>query len=80
VATLTIALVGRTEVVQWQQARGLHRRIALYARHPEIGGEMLTLASSDPLTIAWTREHHLPREQWSVEPRYADVLDRCDND
>jgi hypothetical protein len=80
VATLTVSLVGRTEVEQWQQARGIHRRIALYARHPAIGGEMLTLAGSDPLTIAWTTQHHQPRESWTVDEQYADVLDRCDND
>jgi hypothetical protein len=80
VATLTIAIVGRDEVLTWQRTRGLHRRIALYARHPELGAQMLTLAGSDPLTVAWTREHHLPHEAWTVEARFADVLDACDND
>jgi hypothetical protein len=80
VATLTIKVVGRTEVLRWQRGRGLHRRIALYARHPELGAQMLTLAGSDPLTVAWTREHHLPAEEWTVAPPIAAVLDACDND
>jgi hypothetical protein len=80
VATLTIKLAGHDEVVRWQRSRGIHRRIALYARHPELGAQMLTLAGSDPLTVAWTREHHQPRTEWSVPARIADVLDACDND
>lgn len=80
VATLTIKLVGRDEVVEWRRARGIHRRIALYALHPDIGGDMLAMAASDPLTIAWTREHHNRRETWTLNAEIADVLDACDND
>ena len=80
VATMTIKLAGFDEVVTWQRSRGIHRRIALYARHPELGAQMLTLAGSDPLTVAWTREHHQPRDEWTVDAHVADVLDACDND
>jgi hypothetical protein len=80
VATLTIRLVGRDEVVAWRRARGIHRRIALYALHPAIGGDLLELAGSDPLTVAWAREHHAPRDTWTVPAAIADVLDACDND
>jgi hypothetical protein len=80
VATLTIKLAGYDEVVTWQRSRGIHRRIALYARHPELGAQMLTLAGSAPLTVAWAREHHRPRESWTVDAHVADVLDACDND
>ena len=80
VATFTIKIVGRDDVVEWRRARGIHRRIALYAMHPQLGGDLLTMAGSDPLTIAWTREHHDPRATWSVPLDIADVLDACDND
>ena len=80
VATLTIRLVGRTEVMSWRRVRGIHRRIALYAMHPAIGGDLLELAGSDPLTVAWAREHHSPRDAWTVPLAVADVLDACDND
>jgi hypothetical protein len=80
VATLTIGLAGREEVLRWTRSRGLHRRIALYAQHPELGAQRLTLAGSDPLTVAWTREHHSPRDEWTVAIPVADVLDACDND
>jgi hypothetical protein len=80
VATLTIKVAGRDEVIRWRRARGIHRKIALYALHPDLGAERLTLAGSEALTIAWTREHHRPVEEWTVPRRFADVLDACDND
>jgi hypothetical protein len=80
VATLTIRIVGATEVRSWSQLGGIHRKIALYQDHPRIGGDDLALAGSHDLTIAWTREHHQPSESWTVSKRYADALDACDND
>lgn len=80
VATLTIKMVGRDDVVEWRRGRGIHRRIALYAMHPQLGADLLTMAGSDPFTIAWAREHHDPRDTWSVQLDLADVLDACDND
>jgi hypothetical protein len=80
VATLTIKLAGRDDVVEWRRSTGIHRRIALYALHPKIGGDALALAGSDPLTVAWAREHHDPRATWTVPLEIADVLDACDND
>ena len=68
------------EVLSWRRAHGLHRRIALYLDHPTIGGDLLQLADSDPLTVAWAREHHNPRDTWTVRAEIADVLDACDND
>ncbi|MEO8694363.1 MAG: HD domain-containing protein [Acidimicrobiales bacterium] len=80
VATLTIKTAGRDEVASWVHVGGLHRRIALYQNHPDIGGDDLELAGSHPLTTAWTREHHRNAEEWSIPHEYATVLDACDND
>ncbi len=80
IATVTIKLVGRDDVVEWRRSRGLHRRIALYAMHPQLGGDLLQLAGSESLTVAWTREHHLSPAAWTVPRAIADVLDACDND
>jgi len=80
VATLTTKIVGRDEVLGWRRSRGLHRRIALYVDHPALGGDLLQFANSDPLTVAWAREHHNPRDTWTVDPDIANVLDACDND
>lgn len=80
VATLTAKVVGRDEMLEWRRARGLHRRLALYIDHPAIGGDLLELAGSDPLTIAWAREHHHRPETWTVTSEISEVLDACDND
>ena len=64
-------LVGR------RRAKG---RFALYLRHDAIGASLLTDAGSDPLTIAWAREHHLPAERWTVPPEVAAILKAADDD
>jgi hypothetical protein len=38
------------------------------------------MAGSDSLTEAWTREHHKPPDQWTVDPKLADALKAADND
>jgi hypothetical protein len=80
VATLSAAAAGHETALAWSATRGFTRRVGLYVRHPEIGAEMLELAESDPLTVTWTREHHLPPERWSVDRRLADVLKAADDD
>jgi hypothetical protein len=64
IATLIIAVVGRARAATW--TRGFKRRVAFYARHPELGADMLAGIGSDPTTIAWAREHHSPEAAWSV--------------
>jgi hypothetical protein len=80
VATLSAAVAGRDTAQAWSQGRGFTRRVGLYLRHPELGGDMLALAGSDPLTVAWAREHHLPRERWTVPPDLGDALKAADDD
>ena len=46
----------------------------------EIGGDLLELAGSDPLTVAWTREHHRPESDWTLEPAIAAALKAADDD
>jgi hypothetical protein len=55
-------------------------RIARYLRHDQIGADLLEQAGSDALTVAWTREHHLPAEQWSVPRELGDALQAADDD
>lgn len=73
-ATLVGIAVGRARV-----ARG-KGRIARYLDHPAIGARLLSEAGADPLTVAWTREHHLPPNQWSIPPDLATALNAADND
>lgn len=52
----------------------------MYLLHPELGAERLEMIGSDPLTVTWTREHHLPAARCSLDPRVADALRRADDD
>ena len=61
-------------------ARGFTRKIGLYARHPEIGADRLALAGSDPLTVAWAREHHQPEDTWTIPHHLAIALKESDDD
>jgi hypothetical protein len=54
--------------------------VGLYLQHPRLGGDMLALAGSDPLTVAWTREHHLPESEWTVPLELGQVLKDADDD
>jgi len=82
VATLSGAVVRHDpEVIRdWTRTRGFTRRVGLYLQHPRLGGDMLELAGSDPLTVAWTRQHHLPPEEWTVAPELARALKDADDD
>lgn len=55
-------------------------RAARYLRHDQIGAELLTAAGSDPLTVAWAREHHLDASRWSVPPDVGAALKAADDD
>lgn len=55
-------------------------RVGTYLRHPEIGARLLANAGSDPRTIAWTAEHHLPPTRWTLPPDVASALKSADDD
>jgi hypothetical protein len=38
------------------------------------------MAGSDPLTEAWTREHHRPADKWSIDPEIGAALKAADDD
>jgi hypothetical protein len=82
VATLAGATVAHDEVTirHWATTTGFTRRVGLYLLHPELGADLLRLAGSDPLTVAWAAEHHLPADQWTVEPVLARALHDADDD
>ena len=80
IATLCGLIVGREQAKVWTRSRGFTRRVGLYLTHPDLGGDLLGMAGSDPLTEAWTREHHRPADQWTIDPVLARVLKDCDDD
>jgi hypothetical protein len=54
-------LVGRATdgaVADWEEHRGLRRRIALYLRHHELGADMIQLAGGRVEVAHWAGAHH----------------------
>ncbi len=80
VATLSAKVAGAGMASTWRKQRGIARRVGLYLHHPQLGGDLLELAGSDPLTVAWTREHHHPEGEWTLEPHVAAALKAADDD
>jgi hypothetical protein len=80
VATLSAKIAGHEMAVAWSETRGFTRRVGLYLEHPRLGGDLLALAESDPLTVAWAREHHAPRDDWTVPVAFGGVLEAADDD
>jgi hypothetical protein len=64
----------------WRRQRGFARRVGLYLHHDRLGGDLLEMAGSDPLTVAWAREHHLPSDACTVPQPLADALRAADDD
>jgi hypothetical protein len=54
--------------------------VGLYLQHPKLGGDLLGIAGSDPLTEAWAREHHLHPDDWTLPPHVAQALKDADDD
>ena len=54
-------------------------RAARYLRHDTIGAELLQAAGSDPLTVTWAREHHMPPSRWTLSTPVATALKTSDD-
>ena len=80
IATLSGKVAGRDVAMAWSETRGFTRRVGLYVEHPRLGADLLGMAGSAPLTVAWTREHHLPPEDWTVPPAIGAALKAADDD
>jgi hypothetical protein len=80
VATLAAAVAGHDQAPHWAASRGFTRRVGLYLLHPDLGADLLAMAGSDPVTVAWAREHHRPPADWTVAPHLAAALKSADDD
>ena len=80
VATVAGLAAGRSMAAAWTEGKGFTRKVGLYLRHAELGGDMLALAGSDPLTVTWAREHHLPEAEWTLPPSIGRALEAADDD
>jgi putative nucleotidyltransferase with HDIG domain len=79
-ATAAGLLVGHRRAQGWAAGRGPFRRVGQYLDHARVGAELLSRAGSDPLTVSWAAEHHLPAERWQVPMRVAGALKAADDD
>lgn len=78
IATLS-GVVGGLDLAEiWQDRTGFTRKVGLYLRYGIIGAEMLELAGSDERVIAWSIEHHLPEDAWTVPLEFGRVLVAAD--
>jgi hypothetical protein len=73
-ARVGATLLGAVSRTRW---RG---RVGTYLHHDEVGARLLAEAGSDPLTVAWAREHHLPPSQWTVPHDIGLALKAADDD
>jgi hypothetical protein len=75
----TFARVGATLLGALSRTRW-KGRVGTYLRHDEVGARLLAEAGSDPLTVAWAREHHLPPSRWTVPHDIGIALKAADDD
>ncbi|HET6963636.1 MAG TPA: hypothetical protein VFH58_02620 [Acidimicrobiales bacterium] len=80
VAVTVAAIVAGRERLVGGGGGGWRRRVGDYLTHDRIGASLLEEAGSDPLTVAWAREHHQPPEEWTLDRRVADALKAADGD
>jgi hypothetical protein len=80
VATLAGLATDRATAEAWSERNGVTRRVGLYLRHDELGADLLAMAGSDPLTVAWAREHHLPPDRWTIPQQLGEALKAADDD
>ncbi len=79
VATLSEAVAGEDTARHWVETRGFTRRVGQYVLYPELGVDLLKMAGSDEFVIAWSREHHLPEDEWTVPVELGRVLQAADD-
>ncbi|MFZ6002663.1 MAG: hypothetical protein ACOYXM_01895 [Actinomycetota bacterium] len=80
VATVSGMVAGPQMAHTWRKQRGFTRKVGLYLLHADLGADLLEMAGSDPLTVAWAREHHLPAEAWTIPRHLGEALKAADDD
>lgn len=79
-ATVAGMAAGRGAAARWADRSGVVGRAGRYLCHDRIGAVLLGEAGSDPLTVAWAAEHHLPPARWTVPRPIGEVLKAADDD
>jgi hypothetical protein len=79
IATLSEAVAGEDTARHWVETSGFTRRVGQYVLYPELGVDLLKMAGSDDLVVAWSREHHLPEAEWTIDPELGRALQAADD-
>lgn len=79
IATLSGAFTDSSTHQLWVRGRGFTRKVGLYLTYPPLGADLLAMAGSDELTVAWAREHHEPPESWTVPRELGEALAEADD-
>jgi hypothetical protein len=82
VATISGAVVGREHAEVWSESSGFIRRVGLYLRHTELGGDRIRIAGEPEEAALWSATHHDPGgwESLPIPEPVIVALDAADND
>lgn len=80
VVTAVAMVTGRRRLAAAGAGGRWRGRVRQYLTHDRIGAALLEEAGSDPVTVAWAREHHQDPATWSLDRRLADALKAADGD
>ena len=72
---------GRRRMERWASAPGRRGRVALYARHGELGADEVRRAGGREEAAVWSEAHHHP-DTWpslAIPPDVMVALDRADH-
>jgi hypothetical protein len=56
------------------------RKVGLYLQYPQLGADLLAVAGSDELVVAWAAQHHEPEDRWSVPVEAGRLLVAADDE
>lgn len=81
VVTAVALVVGRDRVASWSRpGRSPAARAGRYVTHDRLGRTLLEEAGSDPFTVTWAAEHHIPASRQVTDRRLAGILTAADGD
>lgn len=80
IATMVGLTGGRRWAERWATRPGRLGQLGRYLGYPRLGAVLLEAAGSDPLTVAWAVQHHLPPDRCQLPAALAAVLRAADED
>jgi hypothetical protein len=78
IATASGVVGGLDLAAHWQEKSGFTRKVGLYLQYGTIGADMLRLAGSDEWVVAWSEQHHLGEDAWTIPVEVGRLLVAAD--